>query len=43
MPKVLGIPAIADDSGLVVEALDGEPECFLQDMPVKMPPMKKIA
>jgi len=23
--KVLGLPAIADDSGLVVEALNGEP------------------
>ncbi len=26
--KVLGIPAIADDSGLVVEALDGEPGVY---------------
>lgn len=26
--KILGIPAIADDSGLVVEALDGEPGVF---------------
>jgi XTP/dITP diphosphohydrolase len=26
--KVLGLPAIADDSGLVVEALDGEPGVY---------------
>lgn len=26
--KILGLPAIADDSGLVVEALDGEPGVF---------------
>lgn len=35
--KILGYPALADDSGLVVEALDGAPEFTRPVMPVKTP------
>ena len=31
-----GLPAIADDSGLVVDALNGAPDCILHVMPVWM-------
>ncbi len=37
-----GFDCIADDSGLEIDALNGEPGCFRQDMLESMEIMKKI-
>jgi non-canonical purine NTP pyrophosphatase (RdgB/HAM1 family) len=39
--KVLGLPCIADDSGLAVEALNGAPGCIRPAMPERMPAMRR--
>ena len=40
--RVLGHPALADDSGLVVDALDGAPVCSPHAMRVLMPQTNNV-
>lgn len=40
--KVTGLPAIADDSGLAVDALGGAPGIYPRVIPVKTRPIKRI-
>lgn len=40
--KVTGLPAIADDSGLAVDALGGAPGIYSRVIPVKTRPIKRI-